>query len=463
MKRGLKTALSILFVGMLCSGYFAVNPVNAETSDSINSWIDVKRDYGAAGDGTTDDRPAIQAAIDAVNSAGGGLVWLPQGNYLINTPLTMKSNVVLKGVGTGASRIICGTGTVNYAIYASGAELFAISDLTINPGNSTSTGIDGIYATGCSLFRMENLEIINARDNGINLAGTSANGNINNCYFYECGNTNASSNKNLAIAIEGTDSESPTTDINITNCTAKQCGYTPGGTTFGGGGFLAGQYTDYINFSNCRTISCHYNGFRLEGQRAKLTNCHVLDNGGTYGFVFRGPTAEGANLSVVDTVGTGIALSNKAAGTDTRYELTNIEVVNAATGIALYGAGNGGTAILRDANISNFTVKNVSGQGLTIYGGCEDVSMTNGQIYNCGGTTQAGLDISPTGGYYPNRIFVNNVISRNNYRGIRANNSGATEPYGILNVRTQGNTLNDSITGTWYWHSLVDRPNGSQN
>jgi polygalacturonase len=41
------------------------------------------KDYGAIGDGTTDDKTAIQAAIDAANAAGGGIVYLPTGVYNI--------------------------------------------------------------------------------------------------------------------------------------------------------------------------------------------------------------------------------------------------------------------------------------------------------------------------------------------------------------------------------------------
>ena len=35
------------------------------------------RDFGAKGNGTADDRFAIQAAVDAAFKAGGGTVYLP--------------------------------------------------------------------------------------------------------------------------------------------------------------------------------------------------------------------------------------------------------------------------------------------------------------------------------------------------------------------------------------------------
>lgn len=55
------------------------------------------RDYGATGDGTTDDRAAIQAALDSINSAGGGALYFPNGTYLVSGTLTVYSNISLVG------------------------------------------------------------------------------------------------------------------------------------------------------------------------------------------------------------------------------------------------------------------------------------------------------------------------------------------------------------------------------
>ncbi|MBO0829002.1 MAG: glycoside hydrolase family 28 protein [Streptosporangiales bacterium] len=55
----------------------------------------VVTDYGAIGDGRTDARPAIMAAIDAANQDGGGRVVLPPGTWFTDGPVHMKSNVEL--------------------------------------------------------------------------------------------------------------------------------------------------------------------------------------------------------------------------------------------------------------------------------------------------------------------------------------------------------------------------------
>jgi parallel beta-helix repeat protein len=71
----------------------------------LNEWLaeggivhQVKSGYGAAGNGSTDDTAAIQAALDAANAAGGGTVFLPPGAYKITDQLVVE-NCTLRGVG----------------------------------------------------------------------------------------------------------------------------------------------------------------------------------------------------------------------------------------------------------------------------------------------------------------------------------------------------------------------------
>lgn len=58
------------------------------------------RQYGARGDGTTDDTPAFQQAMDAAHQAGGGTVTVPRGNYCFAAPLSVPPSVTLQGIWT---------------------------------------------------------------------------------------------------------------------------------------------------------------------------------------------------------------------------------------------------------------------------------------------------------------------------------------------------------------------------
>jgi hypothetical protein len=54
-------------------------------------------DYGVTGDGDTDDTAAIQKALNAAGTNGGGLVYLAGGTYKLTDTLTVPSGVELRG------------------------------------------------------------------------------------------------------------------------------------------------------------------------------------------------------------------------------------------------------------------------------------------------------------------------------------------------------------------------------
>jgi Pectate lyase superfamily protein len=55
-------------------------------------------DYGAKGDGKTDDTAAFQKALDTAAQADGGVVYAPRGNYFFAGHLDVPNAVTLKGV-----------------------------------------------------------------------------------------------------------------------------------------------------------------------------------------------------------------------------------------------------------------------------------------------------------------------------------------------------------------------------
>jgi len=63
-------------------------------------------DYGTHGDGIQDDTHAIQDAIDAAAAAGGGIVLLPAGLYLVGGTLNITTNgITIFGANTKAATI----------------------------------------------------------------------------------------------------------------------------------------------------------------------------------------------------------------------------------------------------------------------------------------------------------------------------------------------------------------------
>jgi len=84
-------------VGTIQSG---IGTVARTVASKLNDIINVK-DFGAVGNGTTDDTTAIQAAINAANTAGGGSVYFEAKDYLISNAITLYSGISLIGFGAG--------------------------------------------------------------------------------------------------------------------------------------------------------------------------------------------------------------------------------------------------------------------------------------------------------------------------------------------------------------------------
>jgi hypothetical protein len=99
------------------------------------------REFGAVGDGTTDDAAAFQAAVDA--AADGTAVRVPAGTYLLRTGLTIDHGVVLCGEGPAASRLLFDCPEVGVAMltYDRGDFVAVVGGAT--KGSTTLTVADG--------------------------------------------------------------------------------------------------------------------------------------------------------------------------------------------------------------------------------------------------------------------------------------------------------------------------------
>ena len=170
-------------------------------------------DYGAVGNGTTNDAGAIQAALDAAAAASGGIVLLDALTYRLGATLVIKTGVTLRGQGPGVTTLkllnsidepvietlnfdtFTGTGNGNTAPHS-----FCVENLTIdgNKANQT-TDSDGLRLYG-SAFRLRNLEIVNCKWDGLRTEFSRTGGNldvvdggdmfasVDDVVIHECGN-----------------------------------------------------------------------------------------------------------------------------------------------------------------------------------------------------------------------------------------------------------------------------------
>jgi hypothetical protein len=124
------------------------NDVNDQTLAMIKTvpsgspWVNVLA-FGACGNGVADDTVAIQTAITAAASAGGGVVLFPSGTYPVSASLVVPSGVVLCGMGR--SSVLLAVGTINM-VYFDGTGVL-VQDASIEflslIGNNTAAAPGG--------------------------------------------------------------------------------------------------------------------------------------------------------------------------------------------------------------------------------------------------------------------------------------------------------------------------------
>lgn len=130
-----KRNLSVCFMSIVvCFLFIFSQKASASTGvyvpDPVTSFVANVKDaaYGATGDGVSDDTAAIQRAIDAVSAAGGGIVDIPAGNYMINTlyqtgnsyekaGLVLKSNIIVR-IASGATLYAIPNGEKSYQMFS---------------------------------------------------------------------------------------------------------------------------------------------------------------------------------------------------------------------------------------------------------------------------------------------------------------------------------------------------------
>lgn len=224
------------------------------------------KDYGAIGNGSTDDSSAIQSAITASIAATGHVKLLfPNGTYKVNTALSIDSSttdVTILGLNSTLLSGITSAGTALITIVS--AKSVYIDNINFN-FNASTTGQYGIklgnFATNkyIGVARITNCDFYNFgtetstgifAENTPFVTGLTANFNlpsliIESCNFYNQGSVNiASFNYNSNI--------------------------------YYGRGIYLGEVCDYARVINCNFNNIRIGLFSYGGANLDVTGCNFL-------------------------------------------------------------------------------------------------------------------------------------------------------------------------------------------
>lgn len=94
------------------------------------------RDFGAKGDGTSDDTEAIQAACDHAGALGFALIVFPHGSYKVTERIALPGNCSVNGFG---SRILCSSSNGAFLVEGDGLGTQVALGTNATSGDTTLT------------------------------------------------------------------------------------------------------------------------------------------------------------------------------------------------------------------------------------------------------------------------------------------------------------------------------------
>lgn len=226
------------------------------------------RNFGAKGDGVTDDTAAINAAIASV-VASGGRVYVPAGTYKTSATITLGgSGIALVGAGIGATTLKQSVAATPLLTLTSGSNRLTVSDMTLDSSVARTSGGHGIISPGVvSSCTLENLQVLN-QYNGFQLGATDSS-ILRHCF------TQQNYNSGIAITTVNTGSGGGCqwTLQNIVSQLNDANGIEVRGTAFSGVSQMTlGGFFDVNLFANTGfglvalgTVGCPIFGVRING------------------------------------------------------------------------------------------------------------------------------------------------------------------------------------------------------
>lgn len=344
------------------------------------------RDYGAKGDGSTDDKSAIQQAINqagAMGVSGRGVdVFFPAGVYAVSGPITCTfNNVMLRGAGWQSTIIYCTITTGDVVQFGDGAATVAgcgLMNMSVWKSAAATTG-SSININKMNDVLLQNF-VVNNCFIGINIQGASIKvwvdqGEINNAtsatgHGIQVTNGAAGDTYIRAIVMSNNPGSKPASGINLVqtgHCAIINCNITSANK-----GLLVNPSTsqdvsylfiEHSLFDSCGSHGAHFNGTTAASSRIRnvmcidswfsgsttsgvgieftasggaivdalsFIGCRLLNNTNHGALINAGPL----NISFTDCTvsGNGTALTNSFDGINIAANASNISILNCGLG-----------------------------------------------------------------------------------------------------------------------------------
>lgn len=142
--------------------FFKFDTTGAPTVEAVPGPTLSVKDFGAKGDGVTNDTAAIQAAIDHVYGAGGGTVFFPSGTYLVTSVVRNWTNPItvnLQGEGKRSTIIkkFDSSTTPLFDLSGIASMLEPYSEISEMMFDANNVGANGIRATNFGRWVLRNV------------------------------------------------------------------------------------------------------------------------------------------------------------------------------------------------------------------------------------------------------------------------------------------------------------------
>lgn len=302
----------------------------------LAQYISVK-DFGAVGDGVTDDTVAIQNALDSASS-----IYFPEGIYVIKQSITVSSNSYVFGCGAASVIKLQADNIIGFTTgTTTSKQNIVIKDLLIDGGGQTTDIYSGYKANiGITLNFVTNAKVDNVivKNMGvINQASPATDG--------------AYGGMGIVVSAD----YGYTNNIRINNCTVYN---------IAGGGYYKGDGIDVIGGYN--------SGAGIAYMDVVISNCHV-STVGRHCYTVEGDVASliPSGVKIINCYGEKSALSwlDLEEGRDVLVD-----------GCTMYYCGNDQT-YYNPASVYGSTYRLMA--GVASGNACVNISVTNSHLQHC--------------------------------------------------------------------------------